>query len=288
MRNRILEGLRRIVSTGPQRPTGDYQATVIAVATRKGGVGKTTTAVHLATALVRDHQRRVLLLDLDPQGHVHRALHTLARPGGLPLSTILDRETDADVLDAVVPSGLPGLDLTATDGGLVETENRLTGRIGKETVLRDALKICRTHYDVIVLDCPPNLGNLSLNALVAADRILVPTDLSPLAIQGVESLLQNLGTIVTRLHPTLDLLGVLVTRRDARNGTINDTITAELEARLGDLVLPISIPAATAITKAQQAGMDVFAFDPKSKVAAAYRALGDLVAARLPTRSSNA
>ena len=233
MRNLLKVGLRRFVSAAQElHPIGDRHATIIAVAAQKGGVGKTTTSVSLAAALARYHGKRVLLVDLDPQGHVATALSDQVRPGGTPLSRVLEDERGGEVLDCVASTEIDGLDVTPLDPRLAACEDLLGTRIGKEFILRDKLKITRTHYDVIILDCPPNQGNLALNGLVAADQVIIPCDPSPLALKGVQTLVGTVSTVAARLNPDIDVLGVLLTRVDGRNTTLNDAITEEIRAQL--------------------------------------------------------
>lgn len=283
MRNLLRSGLRRLVTTPiSTRPIGDRHATVLAVAAQKGGVGKTTTSVSLASALARYHGKRVLLVDLDPQGHVATALSAQVRPGGGSLAKVLtDDRATMEVMDVVTSTAIENLDVTPLDPRLAEAEDLLSTRIGKEFLLRDALKTTRTHYDVIVLDCPPNQGNLTLNGLCAADSVLIPCDPSPLALKGVEALAGTIATVANRLNPQIDVFGVLLTRVDGRNRSLNDAITTDIASRFGDAVLPVHIGINSSLAKAQHAGTDIFAFDADSRAAQQYRALADQVAQAL-------
>jgi len=283
MRNLLKSGLRRLVtSAASQRPIGDKHAHILAVAAQKGGVGKTTTSVNLASALARYHGKRVLLVDLDPQGHVTTALSAQVRPGGGSMSKVLtDDRAAMEVMDVVTTTGIENLDVTPYDARLAEAEDLLSTRIGKEFILRDALKVTRSHYDVIVLDCPPNQGNLALNGLCAADSVLIPCDPSPLAVKGVDALVHTITTVANRLNPDIDVMGVLMTRVDGRNRSLNDAIETDIAERFGDAVLPVRIGINSSLAKAQLEGCDIFAFDAESRGAKQYRALSDAVAASL-------
>ncbi len=282
MRNLLKVGLRRFVAAAQERhPIGDRHATIVAVAAQKGGVGKTTTSVSLAAALARYHGQRVLLVDLDPQGHVATALAGQVRPGGGPLSRVLEDESGGEVLDCITHTEIEGLDVTPLDPRLAACEDLLGTRIGKEFILRDKLKITRTHYDVIVLDCPPNQGNLALNGLVAADQVIIPCDPSPLALKGVQTLVGTVSTVASRLNPDIDVLGVLLTRVDGRNTTLNQAISDEIRAQYGDALLPVQIGINNSLAKAQHAGRDIFGYDESSRGAQQYRALAEHVASAL-------
>jgi chromosome partitioning protein len=279
MRSFLKSGLKRVMGTpAPKRPArarGTRNATVIAVAAQKGGVGKTTTSVNVAAAIARFHRKRVLLVDLDPQGHVNTAMSDQIHIGGGALSDALTGDSGLEVMDVATGTRVDNLDVTPLDASLGRTEDLLGTRIGKEFVLRDALQVTRSWYDVIVLDCPPNLGNLTLNGLVAADQVLIPCDPSPLALGGVHKLVDAISQVSTRLNPEIDVLGVLMTRVDGRNTTLNQAIVAEIEGTYGDALLPVHIGINSSLAKAQHAGLDIFGFDDSSRGASQYRALAD-------------
>ena len=290
MRELLRKGLKRLVDQKPRtRARGNREAMVVAVASLKGGVGKTTTSVHLASALARFHDKKVLLVDLDPQGHVGRCLAKVsARDDATTpvLSTVLTAERPGEVLDVAYETEVPGLFVTPRDPGLRDAESLLSTKLGKELLLREALTVTRTHFDVIILDCPPNLGNLTANALVACDRVLVPCDLSPLAIEGVQGLLEASAQISERLNPQLDLLGIVITRFDARTASLNQAMLDELEATWEEALVPVRIGVNTSLSRSQHEGRDVFAHAPRSRGAEHYEALAKDVARRLWGRRS--
>lgn len=281
MRNLLREGLKRFSAPDSKRARGNKNAAIIAITAQKGGVGKTTTAVNLGAALAQKHDKKVLVIDLDAQGHVERSLRARVQPGGSPLSTLLEDEQGGEILDVLTTTKISNLDITRGDAKLRDTENLLNTRIAKEMILKEALEVTRTYYDIILLDCPPNLGNLTVNALVAADKLLVPCDPTPLAMQGVGSLLHASATISDRLNPSLDILGVLVTRYDGRNQSLNEQMIGEMQEAWGDAILETRININTSIARAQAAGEDIFAHAPKSRGAQDYNALADEVIARL-------
>ena len=280
MKNLFRQGLKRIVAN-ERRARGPRDAKVISVASLKGGVGKTTTSVNLASALARFHQQRVLLMDLDPQGHVGTSLRAQILQGGGKLSQVLTAEEAGDVMDVATDTSVPSLRVTPSDPSLNEAENLLSTKIGKELILRDALEITRTYYDLIIIDCPPNLGNLTLNALVASDYLLVPCDLSPLALRGVESLLGHAQQVGARLNPGLDLLGIVITRHDVRTPSMNEAVLSQLQGNYGEALIPVRIGTSTSLSRAQHQGTEIFEHDEKSRGAVHYRELAAEVARRL-------
>lgn len=284
MRDIFKQGLKRFVNGGQKRAAGNRKAQVIAVTSLKGGVGKTTTSVNLASALARYHDQRVLLVDLDPQGHVGTSLRTqLETTGGGQggrLSELLTAEQPGHVMDVASYTRVPGLSVTPSDAGLAEAESLLAAKIGKEMILRDALAVTRTYYDVILIDCPPNLGNLTANALVACDWLLVPCDLSPLALKGVHGLLSQSQQIAARLNPQLDLLGVAITRYDARTASMNQAVLDELTEQYGEALFNTRVGVNTSLARAQHEGCEIFEHAARSRGAEHYRALAKEVFVR--------
>lgn len=261
---------------------GTRNATIFSICSQKGGVGKTTTAVNLGTALAKFHDKKVLVCDLDPQGHVEKSLGAII-PDGVeytPLSKILSAKR-GNVLDSVIKTQLAHFDLTPGDKALVETESILAAKIGKEFILNRALETARTLYDFIIFDCPPSLGNLTINALCASDYAVVPCEMSVLAFEGVSDLLETVELVNERLNKELKILGVLFTRVDGRNLTMNDVIEDNMKKYFNGRIFRAQVAVNTAINKAQLDGRPVFDFDPSSTGSQNYQALADEVLQRI-------
>ncbi len=271
LRDRITNRLRNLVATPVER--GSCNASTLAIASSKGGVGKTTSAVNLAVALSR-RGLRVLLIDLDPQAHVAASLRAEPPAGHGTLADVLLGRL-REVREAAYPSRWPNLDLAGSEKSLAETETVLSAKIGKELILDGALVATRTHYDLIVIDCPPNLGTLTLNALCAADQLLVPTDMSVLALEGVGDILAAVDTLRQRLMRNVQLLGILATRFDRRATQTNETIQQSFADLYGDRLLATRIPQSAPLNKAHLAGKPICEYARSSPGAIAYDALAD-------------
>ncbi|MBX7148813.1 ParA family protein [bacterium] len=255
---------------------GNKKAKVIAICSQKGGVGKTTTAVNLGAALSQFHKKRILVVDLDPQGHVEKSLGAII-PEGVeytPLSSILIAKK-GNILDSVIKTDINSFHITPGDKALYETEGVLTTKIGRELILSQSLKLARTHYDYIILDCPPNLGNLTINALCASDYAIVPCEMSVLAFEGVTDLLESLEMINERLNPKLKVLGVLFTRVDGRNITMNELVEQNLKSFFKGNIFKSRITVNTDLNKAQLEGRPVFDYSPSSTGSNNYQHFAD-------------
>jgi len=280
MLHTLTEGLLKWKAS--QNLARQTRATTLAVCSRKGGVGKTTTTIHLGVAAARWHERRVLVVDADPQGHVLTALSSVVHRAEpvQPLSSIfLARK--ADVLDACLPTDIPNLWVVPADHGLEQAQQVLATRIGREFILRAAMEKAQDMFDLIVIDCPPNLDTLTVNALVASQHVVVPTDLSLLGIEGVADICEAVDTVKERLGLPLDVAGILVARVDGRNKALNRELDALLFRRFGGLVLDERIPGNTAVARACLQGKPVYDLDADAQASLSYRKAAEELLDRL-------
>jgi chromosome partitioning protein len=276
MLNTITEGILKWQAT--RNLSRQTRAKTVAVCSRKGGVGKTTTTVHLAVAAARWHGMRVLVLDMDPQGHVACALSSMLRAENVPALSSVLLEKNGDLLDAAVATDIPSLWVVPADHKLEQVQMLLATRIGREFVLRTALAKAEDLFDLVLIDCPPNLDTLTLNALVAAQHVLIPTDLSFLGVEGVADVVEAVETIRERLGLPLEVAGILVGRVDSRNKLINRELTRVLSQRFSRLLLDDSVPSNTAVAQACLHGKSVFDYAPACGAAASYqKAVDDLL-----------
>lgn len=246
-------------------------ARIVAISNQKGGVGKTTTAVNLSAALAH-RGFSVLLVDLDPQGNASSGV-------GFPRSAVdegtyevITGEMSAE--KARTSTIIKGLDVLLASRALVGAELEMVELADRERLLRRALQDVRRVYDFILLDCPPSLGLLTLNALTAADSVLVPLQAEYYAMEGLSELLRTIAVVRRRLNPDLHREGVVITMSDHRNNLCKDV---ELETReiLGDEVFKTVIPRNVRLGEAPSYGIPIVEYDRRSKGARAYYQLAD-------------
>ena len=250
-------------------------ARIIAIANQKGGVGKTTTAVNLAAALAAT-PKRVLLIDLDAQGNATMGSGIDKRDLHASTCDVLLEEMHAE--DAVMETA-EGYDLLPGNTDLTAAEIELMDEDGREQRLKRALDPLRARYDFIIVDCPPALSLLTLNALTAADSVLVPMQCEYYALEGLTALLQTIEALKHKLNPSLEIEGVLRTMFDVRNNLAN-AVSAELEQHFGEQVFRTIIPRNVRVAEAPSHGQSIVAYDRASRGGVAYLGLAGEVMRR--------
>src|SRR5438445_5388738 len=250
---------------------------VLAIANQKGGVGKTTTAVSLAGALAEAGQR-LLCIDLDPQGHLTINMG-VRRPDDLEL-TVYDLLTNSQVAveDVRLHADKIGVDFLPANIELSGAEMQLASEIGRESVLTDKLEPVLDDYDFMVIDCPPSLGLLSINALVAATEVIIPLQCEYFGMKGMQQLQRTIDRVRAKLNPRLRIAGILPTIYKAR--TLHSQEVLELvKGAFGDQVFNLTVDSSIRFAETPLAGQSILQYAPSSPGAKAYRALAKRVLA---------
>jgi len=259
------------VATGrqPQAASGNPLPRILAVANQKGGVGKTTTSVNLGAALA-ELGFRVLVIDLDPQGNATTGLGIDARNFELSMYDVMMR--DSALEDCVEPTSMKNLFVAPATIALAGAEIELVPAFSRELKLKRAIESVIDDFDYVLIDCPPSLGLITVNALAAADEVLVPIQCEYYALEGLSQLMRNVHLVASNLNPRLDISTIVLTMYDART-KLSDQVATEVREHFGNKVCRIVIPRTVRLSEAPSFGQPITAFDPASRGAIAYREL---------------
>jgi chromosome partitioning protein len=253
--------------------------TILVVSNQKGGVGKTTTAISLGAALV-ERGERVLIVDLDPQANATSGLGVSKAPPN-PVYGLILRELPID--DSIVQTAVPGLDLVPSGPDMAGAEVELVPLMAREYRLRQALRSNHS-YDTILIDCPPSLGLLTINALTAGDAVLIPVQCEYYALEGLAQLLSTIEAVRARLNQQLEVLAIVLTMEDRRN-RLSLQVIDEVRRHFPNLVADARIPRAVRLAEAPSHGLPISVYDRRSPAAQAYDDLAAEISARLKARA---
>ncbi|MCU0267049.1 MAG: AAA family ATPase [Acidimicrobiales bacterium] len=267
------------VAAGSVGDTGSRHR-VIAVANQKGGVGKTTTAVNLGAALA-DLGHRVLVVDFDPQGNASTGLGINTRELAVSMyDVILD---DVPMHECLVETMVAGLQVAPASLDLAGAEIELVPAFSRELKLRQAITQVHDDFDYVLVDCPPSLGLLTINALAAADEVLVPIQCEYYALEGLGQLLHNVDLVRRNLNPGLEVSTMVLVMYDART-KLADQVAQEVRTHFGDKVCRTVVPRSVRLSEAPSFGQPISVFDGTSRGAIAYRSLAKEVSGGAPRR----
>jgi chromosome partitioning protein len=261
----------------PARVAPSPAATVIAIANQKGGVGKTTTTVSLGAA-VAERGLRVLVADLDPQANASTGLDVRVTEGQASMVDVI--VDGAAVREAIRATAVPGLDVLPASLELASAEVELVSAMARERALVNGLAPVRDGYDLVLVDCPPSLGLLTVNAFVASDQLLVPVQCEYYALEGLTGLLRTIALVEKNLNPGLAIGGVALTMYDGRT-RLAQQVVEDVRAFFGPRAFETIIPRNVRLSEAPSFAQPITVFDPESRGSDAYRALADELVARL-------
>lgn len=259
-------------------PLLQSKSRTIAISNQKGGVGKTTTTINLGAALAAKGCK-VLLIDLDPQGNASTGLGLMADERRVTAYDVLLE--DQDVEEAIWHADLENVDLVPSTVDLSSADIELMSNEKRSYLLSDALQLLETEgrYDFILIDCPPSLNLLTVNAMVAADSVLVPLQSEFFALEGLSQLMLTIREIRQNANPRLRIEGIVLTMFDRRNN-LSQQVEADARENLGDLVFQTIIPRNVRVSEAPSFALPVLQYDPNSSGALAYRALAEELLAK--------
>lgn len=251
-------------------------AYVISIVNQKGGVGKTTTAVNLGAFLTKK-RKKVLIIDLDPQGNATSGY-------GFEKSSLQNTVYDLlvneeDIANVITNTNVKNVDMCPTNINLAGAEVELVSAISRETILKRALEPVLDKYDYIIIDCPPSLGLLTINALTACEGVIVPIQGEYYALEGLAQLIDTINMIKKKLNPVIGIMGVVITMHDRRT-QLTKQVVEEVQKYFGDKVFKTFIPRNVRLAEAPSHGLTIDEYDAKSKGSIAYQALANEVIKR--------
>jgi len=250
-------------------PTPERRATIVALANQKGGVGKSTTTINLGAGLALQGER-VLLVDTDPQANTTSGLGIDRSRLTRTIYNVLVE--DAPIEDVIEPTTIRNLYVVPANIELAGAEIELVSMLARENRLRNALDKVRAEFDLMLIDCPPSLGLLSINGLTAADEVLIPIQCEYYALEGVSLLMRNIGLVRQQLNPQLDVEGMVLTMFDGRTKLSSDVVR-QVREHFGEITYRTIVPRTVRLSEAPSYGEPIEAFDPMSRGAIAYREL---------------
>lgn len=271
----------RVVEAGEAASTPRELPRVIAVANQKGGVGKTTTAINLGACLA-EQGFRTLVVDLDPQGNASTGLGINIRALDASMYDVIINEAPID--DCIEGSSVRNLFVAPASLDLAGAEIELVPAFSRELKLRNALGEVKDDFDFVLIDCPPSLGLLTVNAFAAATEVLVPIQCEYYALEGLGQLLRNVELVQRNLNPALEVSAIVLVMYDART-KLAEQVASEVRAHFGHKVLKHVVPRTVRLSEAPSYGQPIITFDPSSRGAIAYRELAKEVTGGTPKRA---